>query len=251
MFRLAYGAASKFKYITQAMAKISDEATLEVAADEVKFWLMSPDKTSLAIFRIPAVSLEELEAEEVTRLIIRTDELNKLVKRATRNDILILEYDPSTLSLTLSLRDRKHEIPRSFELTVVDTNASELKEPTFETTTRFIMDAKVFKVIVQDAKVVGDVITFESTENEEVLVTVRGEEKEYTWRLTRGKPLEDIEVDEPSKASYTRTSLEASAKPTGAAERTKIEFATDHPMKMEYSFPNAEKMIIYIAPTIE
>jgi proliferating cell nuclear antigen len=251
MFRVAYGAASKFKYITQAMAKISDEATVEVSSDEVKFWLMSPDKTSLAIFRIPAVSLDELEVDEETRLVIRADELNKLVKRATRNDVLILEYDPSSTTLKLSLRDRKHEIPRDFELTIVDTEAPELKEPTFETTTRFVMEASAFKVIVQDAKVVGDVITFESTENEEIIVSVRGEEKEYTWRLVRGRPLEDIEVIEPSRASYTRASLEASAKPTGAAERTKLEYATDHPLKIEYSFPNAEKMIIYIAPTIE
>ncbi len=251
MFKVSYGTASKFKYITQAMAKVSDEATLEVGPDEVKFWLMSPDKTSLAIFRIPAISLEEIEAEEETRIIIRSDELNKLVKRATRNDILTLEYDPSTVTLKLNLVDRKHEISRGFELTVIDTNAPELKEPSFDTTTKFTMDANIFKLIVQDAKVVGDVITFESTENEEIIVSTRGEEKEYIWKLLRGRPLEDIEIIEPSRASYARSTLEASVRPTGAAERTRVEYATDHPIKIEYGFPNAERMIIYIAPTIE
>ncbi len=251
MFKFSYGTASKFKYITQAMAKISDETTLEVTSDEVRFWLMSPDKTSLAIFRIPAVSLEEIEADEETRIVIRSDELNKLVKRATRNDILTLEYDPSNVVLRLTLLDRKHEILRGFELTVVDTNASELKEPSFDTTTKFAMDASVFKLIVQDAKVVGDIVTFESTENEEVIVSARGEEKEYKWKLLRGRPLEDLEVIEPSRASYARSTLEASVKPTGAAERTRVEYATDHPIKIEYSFPNAERMIIYVAPTIE
>ena len=249
-FRITYGAASKFKYIAQALAKINDEATLIVDSEGVRVWLMSPDKTSLAILKIPAISLDELDAEGETKLVIRTDELNKIVKRATRNDALTLEYQPGMDALRLVLRDRKQDIPRSFDLTIVDVEPSEYKEPTFESTTRFSMDASVFKIIVQDVKIVGDTVTFSSSEDS-VVIRASGEEKQYEWRLVLGRPLADLEVTEPSEASYPRSTLEASAKPTGAAERTTIEYATDSPMKLEYTFPNAEKLFIYIAPVLE
>jgi len=249
-FRLTYGAASKFKYIAQALAKVNDEATLIVDPNEVKIWLMSPDKTSLAILKMPTLSLDELDAEDEIKLVIRTDELNRIIRRATRNDAITMEYKEGDEYVKLTLRDKKQDLPRSFELPLVDVEPSEYREPVFETTTRFAMDASIFRIIVQDAKVVGDTIVFQSSEDE-VIVRARGEEKQYEWRLALGKPLTELHVTEPSTAGYPRSTLEASAKPTGAAERTIVEYATDSPMKLEYSFPNAEKLIIYVAPVLE
>ena len=248
--RFSYGMATKFKYIAQALAKINDEATMAVSSEGVTVWLMSPDKVSLAILRMPALSLEEIDVEGEVKYLFRTDELNKIVKRATRNDVIVFESDPETGGIRVSLADKKTGVVRTFPLTSSEEMAEEMREPSFEATTRFTMTASDFKMIVQDAKVVGDVITFKS-EEDTLTVRVEGEEKEYEWIMKPGDPLLDLQVDEPSESSYSRQVLDAASKPTGAAEDVRVYYATQYPMKIEYTFPNGEKMYVYIAPTLE
>ncbi len=248
-FRLVYDAATKFKYITQTLAKINDEATLAVTSDAMIFWLMSPDKTTLSILRAPSLSFSEFDVEEETRILVRTDELNKIVRRATRNDSIIFEKSASDNVVLVTLRDRKTGLTRVFSLPIIDLEPPEIREPKLEGTTRFSVDADVFKVIIQDVKVVGDTVTLESKEDGSLIVKAEGEEKEYVWEMRLNAPLLDIDVAEPSIASYSRSPLEAATKPTGAAETVRGEFATDYPLKLEYAFPNGERMTIYIAPT--
>lgn len=247
--RFSYGAVTKFKYVTQTIAKINDEALLIASSEGVTIWLMSPDKVSLAVLRIPATSLDELDVEGEVKYVFRTDELNKVARRASRNDILIVESSPETGGLMLTLQDKKTGVTRSFYITSREEPSEEYREPKLEHTTRFTLSATDFKLIVQDAKAVGDTITFKSQENE-LRVLVSGEGKEYEWVMKPGAPLLDLEVEEPSESSYSRQVLESASKPTGAAEDVRVAFASQHPMRIEYTFPNGEKMLVYIAPSI-
>ncbi|GAB6147854.1 DNA polymerase sliding clamp [Stetteria hydrogenophila] len=248
--RFQYPAATKFKYITQALAKINDEALMIVNSDEVTIWLMSPDKVSLAIVKIPSISLESIETEGEVKYKFRTDELNKIAKRATRNDILIIESNHETGGLNVVLQDKKTGVTRTFDLTSMEEPSEEYREPKFEATTRFSMSASDFKAIARDAKVVGDIVVFKSQEGE-LHVSCSGEGKEYLWIMKPGAPLLDLEVDEPSESSYARQVLDAASKPAGAAEDVRVAYASQYPMKIEYTFPNGEKMYIYIAPSFE
>ncbi|MEB3816899.1 MAG: DNA polymerase sliding clamp [Desulfurococcales archaeon] len=250
-FHLVYDAATKFKYVTQTLAKISDEATFYVSGDQLIIWQMSPDKTTLAVLKAPSMSFGEFNVEEEAKFIVRTDELNKVIRRATRNDSIIFERDPSELALSVTLRDRKTGLVRSFAVSILDIEPPEIREPSFDATTRFSLDASIFKIIVQDVKVVGDSATFESKEEGVVTVKASGEEKEYVWEMRPNAPLLDVDVVEPSVSSYGRTPLEAATKPTGAADIVRVEYATDYPMRLEFTFPNGERMYIYIAPLTE
>ena len=250
MVRVVYGAPTKFKYIAQALAKINDEALMVFTPEELVVWLMSPDKVSLAILHMPPLSFEEYSVDAEARYRFRTDEFNKVVKRATRNDLIIIESDPEMGGIRVVLEDKKTGVTRTFSITSSEEMAEELKEPRFEPTTRFALEAKDFKTLTQDAKVVGDIIEFKSSE-EEVVARVEGEEKDYEWHMQLNNPLLSLEVEEPSESSYSRAVLEAAAKPTGAAEEVKVEYASQYPMRIEYTFPNSERLYIYIAPSIE
>jgi len=211
---------------------------------------MSPDKTSLAVLNAPTLSFEEYSVEEDHRFTVRTDELNKVVKRATRNDYLVFEYEPDERALKTSLVDRKTGITRAFHVRVIEEAPPELREPRMESTCRFSMLAEDFKHIIQDSKVVGDLVTLDS-KDETVVVKVTGEGKEYEWVMKLNSPLLELEIDEHTVSTYSRTSLEAMTKPTGAAENVSLEYATNYPLKAVFSFPNAEKLSIYVAPVTE
>ncbi len=248
MLRIVYSAASKFKYVTQSLAKINDEGIFHFAHDQLAAQIMSPDKTTMAVLKMPPLSFDEYIVDEELALIVRTDEFNKVVRRATRNDDLIIEYDYDQQILLLSLRDRKTGLIRQFTITSTPATDFKLREPKIDSTARFHMLSDDFKTIIQDSKIVGDTVTF-IAKPEEVIVKSEGEEKEYEWIMKEGDPLITLDVDEETTSTYTRTSLEVTSKPTGAADNVKVSYATDYPMQIEYTFPNGEKLVIYIAPS--
>ncbi len=245
--RVVYSAASKFKYITQTLAKINDEGDLIFTLEGLIAYIMSPDKTSLAVLRAPVMSFDEYEVDEELTFTIRTDEFNKIVKRATRNDDLIIEYKADEQALQITLRDRKTGVPRVFLLPVIVQEAKEAREPRIEGHARFTMMTDDFKAMIQDAKIVGDVLELKA-DPEKVVAKASEAEKEYEWILRDGDPLISLDVDEEAVSSYTINALQVATKPTGAAESVRVEFDTNYPLKIEFTFPNAEKLILYVAP---
>ena len=248
-FRLVYGNASKFKYIAQTLAKISDEGVLSVGMDSLKVWIMSPDKTSMGILDSPSLSFDEFSVEEETRLLIRMDELNKIVKRATRNDEIVMEYKPEEQVVEVVLRDRKSGVDRAFIIPVIPPSPPEMKDISMEATATFTLMADDFKAVIQDVKTVSDVMVFEADEDK-VVVSASGEGRDYRWVMREGAPLIDLQVEEPTKSSYSSQAMEVSTKPVGAADNVRVSYATDYPMKIEFTFPNGEKLYLYVAPTL-
>jgi len=251
VFRVVYGRASSFKYITQALSKVNDEGYMELLEDGLRLWLMSPDKTSMAVVLLSSYSLDEYTVDEPgTRMTIRVDELHRIARRAGRNDILTLELDPEAQSILVTLSDRKIGISRTFTLPPIDMSGGEFRELKLQPTVRFTMESSDFKVLVQDAKVVGDTITLEA-EDEVVRVKVSEEDRGYVWELRPGDPLLELSVDEPSTSSYSRSSLEIAVNPATIADTVKLEFSTNYPLQLSFNLPGGEKMIMYIAPVLE
>jgi proliferating cell nuclear antigen len=251
VFRVVYGRASSFKYITQALSKVNDEGYMELLEDGLRLWLMSPDKTSMAVVLLSSHSLDEYTVDEPgTRMTIRVDELHRIARRAGRNDILTLELDPEAQSILVTLTDRKIGVSRTLTLPPIDMSGEEFRELRLQPTVRFTMESSDFKVLVQDAKVVGDTITLEA-EDEVVRVKVSGEDREYVWELRPGDPLLELSVDEPSTSSYSRSSLEIAVNPATIADAVKLEFSTNYPLQLGFNLPGGEKMIMYIAPVLE
>ncbi len=251
MFRVVYGGASKFKYVTQALSKINDEGYMEFLEDGLRMWLMSPDKTSMAVVFMPSHSLDEYTVEELgVRLTIRVDELHRIARRAGRNDVLIFEFDRETQSILVTLADKKIGVSRTFTLPVINMAGEEFRELRLQPTVRFTMESSDLKLLISDAKIVGDTITLEA-EEDVVKVKVQGEDKEYTWELRVGDPLLELHVDERATSSYSRSSLEVAAKPATIADAVRVEFSTNYPLQLSFNLPGGEKMIMYIAPLLE
>lgn len=250
MIRIVYDAASKFKYVTQALAKINDEGVFVFSPEAVEASILSPDKVTMAILKMPALAFAEFDVDEEIGLLVRLDEFNKIVKRATRNDDLIIEYDPEQQVLRISLRDRKTGVIRQFEVPSTPLDEYKIKEPQAEFAVELQMDSDDFKAIIQDAKVVGDYIVFEA-EEDVFRAKAQGEEKYYEWEMREQDPLIMLSVSEPSRSTYTRQSLEAATKPTGASDVVKLSFSSDFPLKLEFTLKTGEKLYIYTAPSIE
>ena len=248
--RASYPQGTRFKKLAQAMAKISDEGVARFTPDEALFWIFSPDKTVLGVFRLPHAAFDELNVDpaEGLGLQVNLGELYKVSRRATRNDAVVLQYETGSPGLTLELQDRKTGLTRSFTVTASETSETEFREINMNPTARVVLSADDLGVLIADAKTVGDIVELRAT-GDKLIATARAEEKEYTWVMTAGSPLQEISVSEETRASYGVKSLYSSLRPiVSVAESVTLEFSTDYPLKITASIAGAESVVIYIAP---
>jgi len=247
-FRAMYPKGTDFKRLAQALAKISDEATLKAVEQGLSVWAFSPDKTVLGIIKLDPSAFDEFTVDGEVGLSISASELYRVARRATRNDAVVLNYSSGFVGLSVELQDKKTSFSRSFTVTASETSEAELREINMSPTARVVMTADDLGVLISDVKTVGDIVEFIAS-GDTLTIKSSAEGKEYTGTMKAGAPLQEVSVESETRASYSVKSLYSSLKPiVGLADTVTIEYATDYPLKISVTSAGPEQIVIYIAP---
>ncbi len=248
MFRAVYPSASKFKYITQTLAKIVDEIPFYAEPDNLEVRVLSPDKTTMTILKIPSIAFEEYLCDEETFFVVSSDELNRIARRGTRNDVIVLEVDMENKVLKFMFKDKKTGIERVFHLGLKERVEERLPEPSLElaVTARLLSDD--YKNIIRDLKIVGEEVVFMYREGK-LTIKSSTQQKEYEGVFEQDNPLITLSstVDQ-AVARYSVGLLEATLKAATASKNVEIQFDTDKPLRVEFELPTGGSIIYWIAP---
>ncbi len=251
MFRASYTATSKFKYIAQTIAKLTDEAPFYATQDALEVRILSPDKTTLTIVKIPSIAFEEYEVDGEVFFVISADELNKIVRRGTRNDILVFELLEDKNQLRIVFRNKKTGVERSFLLETKPRTMEKIPEPQIElgVTARFVADD--YKHIIRDLKIIGEEAVFHYKDGK-LYILSHAEQKEYRGEFSEGNPLTYLSatVDE-ARAKYSVSLLETTLKPVQAAKFVTLSFDREKPLKIEFEITEGGYIIYWIVPRVE
>ncbi len=246
--RAVYPQGTRLKKIISAMAKISDEAIFDFTPSSSVYWLFSPDKTVLAIIRMEPSVYEEYAVDGEVKLSVNVGELNRVTRRATRNDAIALQYETGALGLTVELQDKKSGFSRSFTVTASETSEESLREINMSPTARVVLSADDMETLISDAKSIGDILELHAVDNR-LEAKASAEGKSYQWTMTLGSPLQELSAEAETRASYSAKSLYSSLRSlTTIAESMTLEFATDYPLKVSVSMSGPEQVVVYIAP---
>ena len=120
-FKAVYPSATKFKYIVQTVAKVMDEAPFIATSDGLEVRALTPDKTTMIVLKLPMMAFEEYNLEEERKtFIVSSDELNRVAKRGTRNDLVELKLDEDRRRLEVNFIDKKTGVVRSFYVALIE-----------------------------------------------------------------------------------------------------------------------------------
>ena len=247
VFRAIYPAGTKFKYIVQTLAKSLDEIPFIATPEGLMVRSLSPDKTTMLVLNMPSITFNEYECDTEETFIIDADELNRVAKRGTRNDLVELRLDRESRRFVVSFKDKKTGISRSFNLTLREGTVEKISEPKVSLSVMAKMLTDDFKHILRDIKLVGDEVEFIAYENKLEIKCITPQ-KEYQSILELDKPLLTLIVSQPSSATYAVDLLETTLKATTAAEAVTIEFGTNLPLKLTFELPGGGILVYWIAP---
>ncbi|MCY0868744.1 MAG: DNA polymerase sliding clamp [Desulfurococcus sp.] len=250
MFRAVYSNASHLKYIVQAIAKITDEAPLHATPSALEVRVLSPDKSMLTVVGIPASSFEEYSLDGEEQFTVSSMSLNKVMRRGSRNDLVVLELDRSANVLNIMFKDRKTGVERAFQVELLPRIPEPVPDLNLELSVTVKMLVDDYKNMVGDLKAISEEAEFAYQDNKLIVRAVE-QQREYIGEYSEGSPLIYLySTASKARAVYSVDLLAATVKPAAASKHVTISFDSDKPLKVEYELEGGGRITYWIVPRI-
>ncbi len=250
MVLFVYPTATKLKYIVQTITKTLDEIPFIATPEGLEVKRLTPDKTTMVILRLPITSFEEydLGGEEEVTFIVSSDELNRVLKRGTRNDIVEIELEEDKRRIKIAFKDKKTNVTRTFYIETREGIVEKLSEPQVELTVSAKMLTDDLKNIINDAKMVGDEIDLIAYEDRLEAQTITPQ-KTYLNRLYADQGLlsYNISATPPIRSKYSVDLLKPVTKATTAADTVTLEYGEALPLRLSFDLPGGGILVYWIS----
>lgn len=239
--------AKTFKNILTSLSALVDEACIIADEDGLKVKAMDPSHVAMVDFEWSKSAFEEFEVDKPTTIGLNIEETLKLLKR-TRDESLELKFDESVgkLEVVLSGRYKRRLVIPTLQLT-----SEEIPPLRIDFDVMAKITSSCLEKTVADATTVSDILKFKATKDN-LIMEASGELGEITVELDRtSEALLELQVKQPSSASYSLTFLEDIVKSASdLAGTVSLEFSTDKPLKLNFEILQG-KLIYYVAPYVE
>lgn len=237
-----------WKAVASAISTLLEEATFEATSEGISFRGMDPSHVALIDINWPNSAFEEYECDSEIRFGVRIDELSKLLKRANKDDnieVSISDDNMFTMKITNSYN-------KKYKIHLIDATSGTTPVPKLSFNTKIGLSIQALKEILDDVEVVADYVTIEAIDNK-VTFHGKGDLGEASITLEEGnEKLENLEVKENSKATYSLEYLSSITKAIGtSAEELFIEFSTAMPIRLEFRVAKIGRIYFYLAPRVE
>jgi proliferating cell nuclear antigen len=233
--------------------KIENSAPLSKAVDliselvtEVKIRLneyglsitaIDPANVAMVSLRIPKKAFSEFDTGNES-LGVNLDSLKRILKRSSGP----LSLEKKENLLYIQMDDR---IKRNFILSLIDIETEDKEIPNLEFSSKVELQSEDLIDSVEDCGVVADACSFIIKEEKFII-----EAKGLNSTRTEFSGDEASITAEPCKARYSLEYLQKFIKASKLTDKTTLNFADDHPLRMDVKTENMEISFI-LAPRVE
>lgn len=238
----------EWKAVTSAISTLVEEATFEATSESISFRGMDPSHVALIDILWPNSAFEKFECDSDIKFGVRVDEFSKLIKRAEKNDSIEISITEENM-LMVKISDG---YKKQYKMRLVESTAGSTPLPKISFNTKIVLTASAFDKILSDIQVVSDYISIESGAGKAVF-NGRGDSGEATITLESGSEgLEELNVKDESKATYSLEYLSSIVKAIGAGAGSVIcEYSSKMPLRLEFKVSNVGRIHFFLAPRIE
>jgi proliferating cell nuclear antigen len=249
MFKLKVTDAKLIRDMATAISILVDEATFKIEPDGMKLRAMDPSRVAMIDFEWPKTIFEQYEANEPSKMCINISELLKLLKRAGKDESVELSLDDKTGRLQVKIAGK---YSRNFTMPTLEASEEEVPTPKITFNVKAKATTQGLSQAIEDAQLVSDHVKIEA-DAEKLTLTATGDLMGATIMLQKGNDaLLDLEVKEPSKATFSLSYLSEIIKAAAAtSEIATIEFSTDMPGRIDFQQTKEGKLTFFLAPRIE
>lgn len=241
--------SSVWKNCIGAVSNLVEEVDLEFTEKGVEMRAMDPSHVALSEFKLSVDAFEEYDLEESQKLGVDLGEMDRFLSRAKKNDELTMSFDEEESRLKLRFRGKS---TRRFSLPLLEVEEEELPQPDLDFTAFAKISAGTVSDGLKDAALVGDNVRFEFLEDK-FLMGIESDTGSVEMELSKeDESLEELEVEESSKAMYNIGYLDDMFKAASSGDIVEINHGTDLPILMTFNIADGNGSLKFLlAPRIE
>lgn len=221
------------------ISELVTEVRLKVSDFGMSITAIDPANVAMMGFRLPKSAFSQFESDSEV-LGVNLDSLKKILKRAGNKSSLILEKKENQLEILIEDRIR-----RNFSLNLIEIESEDKEMPSLEFSSRVNLSSIDFIASIEDSGVVADACSFIIDEGKFIIEAkgLNSARSEFSG--------DEAEIDaENCKARYSLEYLSKFIKASKLSEKTVLNFAEDHPLKMNVKAEHMELNFI-LAPRVE
>lgn len=223
----------------EIISELVTEVRIKVGDYGLSITAVDPANVAMVHFKLPKTAFSEFEADK-QELGINLDDLKRILKRATTGSSLILERKENLLEIRI-----EDKIKRRFTLNLIDIESEDKEMPSLEFSSSVEVSSPDLVSAIEDCAVVADACSFKIQEGKFII-----ESKGVNSARTEFSSDEATINAEDCKTKYSLEYLQKFLKGAKLVDKTSLNFANEHPLKMEIRSQHFELSFL-LAPRVE
>ena len=246
--RLYFSDARTWRYMVGSIEKIVEEGVFVATGEGLSFRALDTSHVAMVDLFYPSSAFVEYEVsgKDSVEFGVSFELLAKVLRRARKDDELVIEVDGEKLYVKLKSRGE-----RVFKIPQIMLSYEKLPEPKISFTVRARMLSSTFREVVKDLEPHSESITFKATD-EALLAVGRSDiaTVEIEMSVSRGSLL-DFDAESNDKASYSIEYFSEMLSSAQAADSVAIRFAEDAPVRVDMEYLGGGRLTFYVSPRLE
>lgn len=230
------------KIFADAVSIISElvtEVKIKVDKQGMSIVAIDPANVALVAFNIPSTAFSAFEASEEI-LGVSLDNLKSVLKRCSPGSNLVMQSEDNILKI-----DIHDKVKRSFSLALINIDTEDKQIPSLEFAGKIEMNSLDFLEAIEDCSVVADACSFLIKEGKFIIEAkgLNSARNEFSQDEVR------IEGTD-GKSKYSLEYLQKFTKACKIAEKVRVNFSDDYPLRLEFTTPQIA-LVFILAPRVE
>lgn len=238
------------KYLKDSISIISElvnEARFKIASDGIELVAMDPANVAMVIFKLLSSAFVEYDVKKETEIAINLSNLKQVLKRAKSNDVLTLELSEDN-KLNIEL---KSNTKRTFSLSIIELEEKEQKIPDLKFPITVNTSSAILNDAIQDVDIVAESVSFIADGNN-FIIEASGDLNKANIEIKEDKETKIIsDTKDKVKAKYSIEYLKKMIDGSKIADKVKIQFNKDYPLKLDYTAVDKVMLSFILAPRVE
>lgn len=239
----------EWKAVTSAISTLIDEATFEATVEGISFRGMDPSHVALIDIHWPNSAFEQYDCDTAVKFGVRVDEFSKLMRRADKKDTIQVSIADDSM---LFVRISNNNYVKEYKVRLIETSAASTPLPKLNFNCKVVLATNAFDKVLSDIQVISEYLSIES-KNKQIEFLGKGDSGEARITLeSGGEGLEEVDIREDSKATYSLDYLSKITKAViSAGGSVALEYSSKMPLRLEFRVTNMGRIHFYLAPRVQ
>ncbi len=231
-----------FKDAFDSISKIVDEVVCEVDSDGFHMTAMDRSHICFVGLNFKKDLFDRFICEAPKKICLDTEEFTKILKRAKKNDILVLGVDDDNLTIKF-----KGDVDRKFNIRLIDMDYESPSAPLLEFPTYISVPSKIVSDALVDMELFSDKLYFLINE-EYFIVDTDGEFGDAKFEFLHGEKVEGEAV----KSGFSIPKLKDIFKASSFSDTVEVGLGNDMPVNFKFELITGDGELNYLlAPRID